>query len=75
MAKLTSAKRGKLKSSSFALPGSRRFPLNDVTHEREAIPGATRSYRAGNISASTEARIKAEARAKLARGKTKGVLY
>ena len=41
--------------------------MNDKTHQRLAISGATRSERAGNISASTAARIKAEARAKLAK--------
>ncbi|HEX7796718.1 MAG TPA: hypothetical protein VF456_20290 [Vicinamibacterales bacterium] len=64
MAKLTTAHRNKLPASSFAGPG-RSFPLTDKSHDRAAISGATRSERAGNISASTEARIKSEARAKL----------
>lgn len=41
------------------------FPIGDAKHARLAIGGATRSYNAGNISASTEAHIKSEARAKL----------
>lgn len=41
------------------------FPIGDDKHARLAIGGATRSERAGNISASTAAHIKAEARAKL----------
>lgn len=41
------------------------FPIGDLKHARLAIGGATRSYNAGNISASTEAAIKAKARAKL----------
>jgi hypothetical protein len=41
------------------------FPVGDKKHARLAIGGATRSYRAGNISASTEAKIKATARRKL----------
>jgi len=41
--------------------------MNDAVHDRMAISGATRSFRAGNISASKEAALKAEARAKLAR--------
>ena len=41
------------------------FPIGDDKHARLAIGGATRSYNAGNISASTEASIKAKARAKL----------
>ncbi len=41
------------------------FPIGDAKHARLAIGGATRSERAGNISASTAASIKAKARAKL----------
>lgn len=41
------------------------FPIGDSKHARLAIGGATRSYNAGNISASTEASIKFKARAKL----------
>ena len=48
----------------FAGP-NKSFPIGDKKHARLAIGGATRSMRAGNISASTAARIKAAARAKL----------
>ena len=48
----------------FAGPG-KSFPINDPTHARMAISGATRSERAGNISAGTAAKIKAKARVKL----------
>ena len=41
------------------------FPIGDKKHARLAIGGATRSMHAGNISASTAAKIKAKARAKL----------
>jgi hypothetical protein len=41
------------------------FPVGDKKHARLAISGATRSERAGNISKSTEAKIKAEARREL----------
>jgi hypothetical protein len=47
--------------SKFAGPG-KSFPVNDPTHARLAISGATRSERAGNISAATAAKIKAKAR-------------
>lgn len=64
MAKLTAAKRKKMPAKDFANgPGS--FPINDATHARLAISGATRSQRAGNISPSIAAKIKAKARAKL----------
>jgi hypothetical protein len=64
MAKLTSAKRKKMPKKQFAGP-NRSFPINDKTHARLAISGATRSERAGNISASQAERIKAKARARL----------
>lgn len=55
-------------ASSFAKggpKGAKGFPVSDPVHARLAIGGATRSFRAGNISASKEAEIKAKARAKL----------
>ena len=64
MARLKAASRKRMAPSQFALPG-KRFPMNDSTHARMAISGATRSYHAGNISVSQENKIKAEARAKL----------
>ena len=39
--------------------------MQDATHQREAISGATRSEHSGNISPAEEERIKATARAKL----------
>lgn len=41
------------------------FPIGDKKHARLAIGGATRSERAGNISAATAAEIKTKARRKL----------
>jgi hypothetical protein len=67
MAKLTAAKRKAMPKKEFAGPG-KSFPVNDKKHARLAISGATRSENAGNISASTAAKIKAKARAKLADG-------
>lgn len=64
MSVLRAAIRKKMPNSDFALPG-KRFPMNDPTHQRLAISGATRAERAGNISAVTAERIKSEARAKL----------
>jgi len=64
MAKLSQIARGKLSNSQFAGP-NRSFPVNDPTHARLAISGATRAQNAGNISAGQAAAIKAKARAKL----------
>lgn len=68
MAKLTAATRKAMPRSQFALSGH-RFPLNDTIHDRLAISGATRAYRAGHISAGQASRIKAQARAKLKKGR------
>ncbi len=62
--KLYSSDRKAMPKSDFAGPG-KSFPVNDPTHARLAISGATRSERAGNISASTAESIKAKARKKL----------
>jgi len=69
--KLKAADRKKMPAREFALPKTKGFPLNDPTHARMAISGATRSERAGNISPATEAEIKSKARAKLKSGKGK----
>lgn len=59
--KLTAATRKKIPASKFAGPG-RSFPVNDATHQRMAISGATRSQRAGNISPAMAAKIRSRAR-------------
>jgi hypothetical protein len=50
---------------------NKSFPIGDKKHARLAIGGATRSFRAGNISKGVEDKIKAAARAKLRKGKRK----
>jgi hypothetical protein len=62
---LNAERRKQMPKSAFGIPNKRAFPMNDPTHARMAISGATRSERAGNISASTAERIKSEARGKL----------
>ena len=52
--------------------GKEGFPMGDKKHQRLAIGGATRSYRAGNISKSKEEEIKSAARSKLGIGKSRG---
>jgi len=37
MAKLTSKKRESLKTSSFALPEKRAYPIHDASHARNAL--------------------------------------
>jgi len=37
MAKLTYRQRKRLKSSSFAIPSKRKYPINDISHARNAL--------------------------------------
>jgi uncharacterized protein DUF6582 len=37
MAKLTSKKRKRLKKSSFAIPGKKKYPIHDKAHARNAL--------------------------------------
>jgi hypothetical protein len=62
----TPAVRAHMDFNAFAGP-RKSFPDNDATHARLAIGGATRSERAGNISAAEAERIKAKARGALSR--------
>lgn len=62
---LTTAKRKEMPKSEFGQPDKRGFPMNDKTHDRLAISGATRAEHAGNISHSEADKLKSEARAKL----------
>jgi hypothetical protein len=64
MTVLSAAARKRLPASDFAGSGT-SFPIPDKNHARLAIGGATRSQRAGNISAAEAAAIKAKARRKL----------
>jgi hypothetical protein len=62
---LTSKKRNKLPKSSFGLPGSRKYPINDKSHARNAKARASQMYNAGKLSASSKAKIYAKANRKL----------
>ncbi len=69
MAKLTAKKRKALPSSTFAGP-DRSYPIPDRAHAANAKARATQAVKAGRMSASQAASIKAKANAKL--GKKKG---
>lgn len=71
MAKLTIAQKKRMPKSEFALPKTKGFPLNDKIHQEKAIQLAPRSYKAGNISKSTEQKIVAKAKAKLSKSSSK----
>lgn len=66
MAKLHAAERNKLRSSQFALPKKRAFPVNDPSHAANAKARATQQYNKGNLSASQRDRIHAKANRVLA---------
>ena len=51
------------------------FPVGDPTHARLAIPMASRSFHAGNISAAQEHHIQSEARAELGESNKSGKKY
>lgn len=65
MAKLTTARRKKLPKSKFALPGSRRFPVDTCARAANAKARATQGVKKGTISKSTRAKIFAAANKKL----------
>ena len=61
MAKLNAAKRKKIPSSKFGLPGSRKYPMPDKAHASNAKARATQQVKKGNLSASQKAQIDAKA--------------
>jgi hypothetical protein len=67
MGKLSGKSRGKLRKTSFGLPGSRRFPMPDKAHAANAKARATQMVKAGKLSKSSKAKIFAKANKVLAR--------
>jgi hypothetical protein len=61
MSKLTTTSRKKLKSSQFALPESRKYPVNDRAHAANAKARAQQQFDKGSISKSTLSKIDAKA--------------
>ncbi len=64
MAKLTSSKRNSLPASTFAGP-DRSYPVPDKSHAQNALARASQQVKAGNLSPSAAAKIRAKANAKL----------
>jgi hypothetical protein len=58
---LTAAKRKKLASSTFGLPGQRKYPMPDRSHAAKAKGRATEMVKKAKLSRSAEARIDAKA--------------
>jgi len=57
MAKLTTKERGKLKKSTFGLPGEKKYPMPDASHAKNAKARATQMEKKGKLSASGKAEI------------------
>jgi len=61
MGLLSTKRRNSLPAAEFGLPGSRKFPVNDRAHAANAKARATQQVKAGKLSASSAAKIKAKA--------------
>jgi len=69
MAKLNAKERNSLPSSSFGEPGSRKYPMPDKSHARNAKARASMMVGKGKLSRSAEQKIDAKADRKLGRPK------
>ena len=61
MAKLNAARRNALPKSAFGEPGKRAYPMPDRSHAANAKARATQQVKAGNLSSSEAAKIRAKA--------------
>jgi hypothetical protein len=71
MSHLTSEQRNALPDSKFALPGERKYPVNNASHAANAKARATQQFNKGNLSASEKAQIDRRANAVLEGGAAK----
>lgn len=69
MAELHAEERNSLASNVFGIPSKRKYPLNDRAHQINAKSRATQMVKAGKLSPSMAAQIKARANRLLARGR------
>jgi hypothetical protein len=65
MAKLTTKQRKALPKSSFGLPATKQYPVNDRTHAVAAKSRASQQLKAGNLTPSQKKQIDAKANAVL----------
>lgn len=71
MAKLTTKKRNKLKSSVFGEPKERKYPMPDKAHAVNAKARATQMVKKGKLSESEKVKIDAKANKILKKSKKK----
>ena len=58
---LNAAKRKRIPTSEFGLPGSRKYPMPDRSHAANAKARATQMENKGKLSAGEASKIKAKA--------------
>ncbi len=68
MGKLRARARNAMASSTFGLPGERKYPMPDRAHAANAKARASQQLAKGNITASQKAQIDRKANAKLHAG-------
>lgn len=61
MAILKTAARKSLPTSEFGLPSQRKYPIPDASHAANAKARATQMVKAGKLSSSSAAKIRAKA--------------
>ena len=61
MGLLSSSKRNRLSSSTFGLPGQRKYPMPDKSHAQNAKARASQMAKKGKLSAAAKAKIDAKA--------------
>ena len=71
MAKLTTKARKALPKSEFGEPGSRKYPMPDMNHARNALARASQAVNAGRMSKGEEEKIAAKAHGVLGKKKEK----
>jgi hypothetical protein len=65
MTKLTTKSRKAIPTKEFALPSERKYPIENVSHARNAKARASMEYNKGNLSAGQKATIDRKANRKL----------
>lgn len=72
MSKLTTKARNKLPKQDFALPGERKYPIENKAHAKNAKSRASQMEAKGKLSASSKSKIDAKANKVLNKSKDGG---
>jgi len=71
MTKLTAKVRNKIPKAEFGLPKTRKYPMEDKAHAKNAKARASEMEHKGKISSSTKAKIDSKANKVLGKAKEK----